>query len=233
MLKRIFSQKQLSLFFQIAVLMNITGLFLDLIVYHYFSHNQFLKLVTENLNNLSLFMVCLIMISQALVIFTQRHQILVTKYKIAAITIEACIGIFFIWLLTIENDIQGKVIIFSSSLSQFNHSYRLILILVAIFIMLLFDFYKNLMTPPKINQNSIPEMLKSIFILVFRRHIIMLIFMFGMVNFTTIHKFSTALFYHSKSLLFFDISLLEFIIPIAWIITIFYYLYQLSKDHNK
>jgi hypothetical protein len=232
-LKRIFSQQQLSLFFQIAVLMNITGLFLDLVVYHYFSHNELFKLLAENLNNLSLFMICLTIISQALVIFTQRHQILVTKYKIAAIAIEACIGIFFVWLLTIENDIQGKVIIFSSSLSQFNHSYSLALILSAIFIMLLFDFYKNLITPPKINQNSVPEMLQSIFRLVFRRHLIMFIFMFGMVNFTTIHKFSTALFHHSRSLFIFEVSLLEFIIPIGWIVTIFYYLYQLSKDHNK
>ncbi len=235
MLKKIFTEQQISLFFQIAVLMNIAGLFLDLIVYHYFSDHQLLKLFAENLSHLSLFMICLTMISQALIIFRQRHQIFITKYKIAAITIEACICIFFVWLLTIESDIQGKVIIFSSSLSQFNHSYRLTLILIAIFIMLLFDFYKNLVTPPTINENSVSEMLRSIFKLVVRRHLIMLIFIFGIVNFTTVHKFSMALFHHSQSLFFFDLNLLEFILPIGWIVTIFYYLYQLSQSgiHKK
>ena len=232
MLKKIFTEQQISLFFQIAVLMNITGLFLDLVVYHYFSDHQLLKLFAENLSHLSLFMICLTMISQALIIFRQRHQIFITKYKIAAITAETSIAIFFVWLLTIESDIQGKVIIFSSSLSQFNYSYRLTLILGAIFIMLLFDFYKNLVTPPQINENSVPEMLRSIFKLVIRRHLIMFIFIFGIVNFKTIHKFSMVLFHHSQSLFLFDLKLLEIIIPIVWIITIFYYLYQASQSNT-
>jgi hypothetical protein len=233
MFKKIFTSQQLSLFFQIAVLINITGLFCDLIIYHYFSKNEFFKLFAENLNNLSVFMICLTIVSQALFIFTEKHQQFVTRYKIVAITLEACIGIFVIWLVTIEDDLQAKTIIFFSSLSKANHGYRLLCTLAAIFIMLIFDFYRTLTAPDTIDQKSVPEKLHSIFRLVIRRHLIIFIFIFGIIQFETLNKFAQALLHHSTSSLLFDFSLLEFIIPIGWIAAICYYFYQLRQPRKK
>lgn len=228
-----FTSKQLSLFFQIALLINIVGLFLDLIIYHYFSTNKFLKVFAENLNNLSLFMICLIIISQTIIIFTKNHPILVTRYKMLAIAIESFICVFFIWILSIENDIQGKSIIFSSSLSKSDHSYKLIFILIAIFIMLLFDFYRTLTHPQNIDTKTIPQVIRSVVKLVLRKHLLIFLCVFGIVKFKTLNIFAHALLHHSTSSLLFDLSLLEFIIPIAWLAALFYYFYQLRQPDTK
>lgn len=233
MFKKIFTSKQLSSWFQIALLINIIALFLDLIIYHYFSTNKLFKLFAENLNNLSLFMICLIIISQTIIIFTKNHPILVTRYKMLAIAIESFICIIFIWILSIENDIQGKSIIFSSSLSKSDHSYKLIFTLIAIFIMLLFDFYKTLTKPQNINPKTIPQVIRSTTRLVLRKHLFIFLCVFGIVKFKTLNIFARALLHHSASSLLFDLSLLEFIIPIAWIVALFYSFYQLRQPYTK
>ena len=231
MFKKIFTMQQLSLFFQIAVLINITGLFFDLIIYHYFPNNIALDLFAANLNNVSIFMICLVVISQAIIIFIDRHQQFIARYKILALTIEAFICTFFLWLLMIESDIQGKAIIFSSSLSKYDHSYKLLATLIAIFIYLVFDFYRTFTHPTTIDNKSIPKMIGSTIRLVARKHLIIFIFIFGIINFKTLNKFARALLHHSQSSLFFDFSLLEFIIPIVWIAGIIYYVYM--QFHNK
>ncbi len=232
MLKKIFTTQQLSLFFQIAVLINITSLFFDIIIYHYFPHNHILKLLNANIDHLSVFMICITIISQALFIFTEKHAKFVEKYRLLALSLEACIGIFIIWLVTIESDIQTKAIIFSSSLSQFNHSYKLIFILAAIFIMIACDFYHTFKAP-KIIDHDVPQMLRSTLRIVVRRHLLILICIFGIVQFKTLHKFAQALLHHSQSSFIFDFSLLEFIIPIIWLTAIGYYIYQRKYPNTK
>ncbi len=233
MLKKIFTSQQLSFFFQIALLISIISLFLDLIMYHYFPHHELLQLFAENLGHLSVFMICATIISQVLFIFTKNHEQFITKYKILAMSLEACIGIFLIWLVTIEEDIKSKAIIFSSSLSKSDHSYKLIGTLIAIFIILILEFYYTLKKPPIIDDESIPNMLRSTFRIVIRRHLLIFICIFGIIQFKTLNKFAHALLHHSESSLIFDLSFLEFIIPIIWLLGIGYYIYQRQYPHEK
>lgn len=226
MFKKIFTNEQLSFFFQVALLTNLISLFFDMIVYHYFSDNQFLKLLVTNLDHVSSFVICLTIVSQALFIFSQRHEQFLTKYKIAAVTLEACIGVFFIWLLSVENDLQTKTIIFSSSLSKFDHNYKLILILIAMFIMLSLEFYRTIKTPAEINDGSISELLRSTTKVVLKKHLAIFICIFGMVQFKTLRKFAHALWHNSEASFIFDFSFLEWIIPVIWIVGIGYYIYQ-------
>ncbi|MDP3788711.1 MAG: hypothetical protein Q8Q60_05355 [Candidatus Chromulinivorax sp.] len=233
MFKKIFTNKQLSLFFQIALIINIISAYCNLIVYHFFPDHKILKHIIDNFDHVGLFMICITIISQALFIFSERHQQFVTKYKILAISLEACICVFFIWLISIEDEIQSKTIIFSSSLSQYDHSYKLAFTLIAIFIMISLNFYKTLKNPMVINNESVPKMLGSIFRVVIRKHLIIFICFFGIIHFKTLHKFAQTLLHHSESSFLFDVSLLEFIIPIIWLLGIGYYIYQRQYPDTK
>ncbi len=233
MFKKIFTDKQVSLFFQVAIFFGIISFALDILIYHFFSHITILKMFTENLNNLSIFMGCLTVISRALRLFTENHEKLITKYKILGITVETCLAMFLLWLITIEGHIKGKFIIFLSSLSQFNHSYRLLFTLLVILSMLIFDLYRNIINPPVINKESVRQMLHSTFQIVIKRHVVIFIFIFAIVNFITLHKFSLALLHYSESSLLFNLSLLEIIIPIIWIAALIYHVYQLIQSKNN
>lgn len=223
--KKIFTTEQLSLFLQVGALINVMALFLDLIIYHEYAKNRWLKLFTENLNNVSIFIICLVIIPQALILFLKNHQKLLRTYPIATMTIESCMAIFFLWVLTIENDIEGKFIIFYSSVSRSDHSYRIIFILITITLLLIVDFYKNLEDPEIVDDTSIPRIIKSSLSLVIRKHLFLLLFVYGVVHFKKIHKFSIAALNYSQSEFFLNITLLEIVIPIIWIAGIVYFLY--------
>jgi hypothetical protein len=233
MFQKIFTTQQLTSFFQIAVLMDIVALLLDLLIYHFFPNNYFLDILAINLNNASIIIIYGVLASQAIIIFIENHQKLYTQYKLLAITIELFIGVFLFSILKIDNDIKAKFIIFSSSLSLFNHSYKLIFLLLSIFIMLLIDFYHNLKTPTNINNESVLEILRSTCIQFLRKHLLIIFFIFGIVHFKKIHRFSVALFHHSQLSLFYDLQLLEIIIPIFWFGSIAYYFYQRFQLKSK
>ena len=112
---KIFKTKQLSYFFQVAIIINIIGLLSDIIVYRYFPDHTLLKLICENLSNLSIFIVCLIIISQSLLIFTKNHPTLIHRYKLASLAIGMLIGTFFMWILTTDNNMQESFIIYIST----------------------------------------------------------------------------------------------------------------------
>jgi hypothetical protein len=223
--KKIFTTEQLSLFLQIGALINVIGLFLDLIIYHEYANSTWLQICAENLNHLSVFMICLVIIPQALILFLKNHQKLLQAYPIATMTTESCMAIFFLWVLTIENDIEGKFIIFYSSVSRSDHSYRIIFILITIALLLMIDFYKNLEDPEIVDDASIPSIVQSSFGLVVRKHLLLLLFVYGVIHFKKIHKFSIAALNYSRSELFFNLTLLEIVIPIVWIAGFAYYAY--------
>ncbi len=226
MFKKFFTQTQLSLFLQIGILINIIGLFLDLIIYHYFPYNNFLKILADNCNNTSILIVCTVIISQALMLFLKKHTKLQHQYPLATITIITFLGVFLLWILTIENDIEGKFIIFYSTASRLDHSSKIIFIIATITMLLLIDLYRTLDDPTIINDHKLPEVIKSSVQIVVRKHIIILIFVYGIINFTKIHKFSVAILNYSTSTLIFDLTLLEILIPISWLVAIGYYLYH-------
>lgn len=226
MLKKIFTNQQLSRFFEIAIIINIVGLLSDIIVYHYFSNYPILKSINKNISFLSISMICLIIISQSVFIFMKKHQEFITRYKLLALTIEICICTFFIWLLTIDNDIQEKSIIFFSGTSRTDHSTKIVLALIGIIIMLIFNFYHTLKKPDDVNESSVPEMIHATFRLVITKHLLIFISFLGIFHFEKIHKFSVGLVHHSISSLFFYLKILGIIIPSVWIAAILYYIYQ-------
>ena len=232
MIKKIFTKRQLSLFFQSALLLNIFSLFFNIIIYHFFSGYQLLDLLSENLNNLSMFMISITIISQSLIIFINKYQKFVERYKLLAITLAVIICTFFLWLLIIENDTQEKIVIFFSTLSASNHNYRLLITLLAISIMLIINFYRTLTHPSEVDYKSIPDMIRSTFRLVARRHLVMFIFIIGVIQFKTLNKFAQALLQHIKLSLFIDVNLLGIIIPIIWISAFIYYIYMQFR-HRK
>lgn len=226
MFKKIFTQQQLSLFLQVGILINIIGLFLDLIIYHYFPYNNFMKILADNCNNASILIVCTIIISQALILFLKKHTKLRHQYPLATITITTCIGIFLVWILTIENDIEGKFIIFYSTASRFDHSSKVIFIIATITMLLIIDLYRTIENPTIINDRALPEVIRSSIQTVIRKHLLVLIFVYGIIHFTKIHKFSVAILNYSRSTLLFNLTLLEILIPISWLVAIGYYLYH-------
>ena len=228
MLHKLFAHKKLSLLLNAGILINIIGLFLDIIIYHYYSNSNFLKIVALNLNNVSIFIICAIIISQTLLLFLKKHQKLMKLYPIATITIETCMAIFLFWMLTIENDIEGEFIIFYSSLSRLDHSYRIMFVIATITMLLIIDFYRSLEDQVVVNDRSVVKIVKESFYIVIRRHLLLLLFAFGIIHFTKIHKFAVTLLGYSKATLFFNLTLLEILIPISWIFAIGYYLYLTS-----
>ena len=231
MFKKIFTSQQLSLFLQAGALINIIGLFLDLIIYHYFSDSTILKIIAENLNTLSIFMICIVIISQAVLVFFKNHEKLFAQYPIAIISIEIVLAIFCLWVLTVENDIEGKFIIFYSSMSRLDHSYKIMLIIATLTLILIIDFYRNLKDPAIVDDQYVPNIVRSSFQVVIRKHIILLLFVYGIIHFKKIHKFSVAVLHYSQSTFLYDLTLLEILIPISWIAGIVYYVY--TKFHHE
>ena len=170
---KIFTKRQLTYFFQIAIIINIIGLLLDIIVYRYFPDCIILQLICENLSNMSIFIVCLIIISQALLIFIKNHQTLVHRYKLAAIALGISISTFFMLILTTDNDVQENFIIYISKISRADDSNKAIIALLTIFIFLLYNLYHTLTKPDRINDASVPQTIRSIFRLVITEYILL------------------------------------------------------------
>ncbi len=233
MLKKIFTKEQLSFFFQIAALCDITGLFLDLVVYHYFPDNTMLKLMIENFNNGALFVMYLIIGWQAIILFTQHNQKFIERYPLIALTIEVSIAIFLFWILSVESDMESKALIFYSMISRFNHSYRIEILFFIIFMILLIDFYRIIEEPQPIDDASVPEMIKSSSKLVIRKHLFLCIFAFGLMHFDKIHKFALVMLQRSETAFFYDLTILEIMIPITWSVGIIYYLYTKFKTSAR
>ena len=226
MFKRIFTSEQLTRFFQIAVIINLIGLLSDVVVYRYFSDYEILKRINENLSNLSIFIVCLIVISQAIFIFIENHKKLSSRYKLLAIASIICISTFFLWLLNIDNDMQENFIIFCSSTSRTDHNNRAIVALIGILTMLILNFYHTLKKADDVNDETIPQMIRSVFRLVVRKYLLIFIAFFGIFHLEKLHNFAMKLFHDGQESIFFDLKLAEILIPIAWIAAVIYYLYQ-------
>jgi hypothetical protein len=222
---KIFTNKQLSYFFQIAIIINIIGLLSDIIVYRYFPDYNVLKLLCENLSNLSIFIVCLIIISQSLFIFIKNHLTLIHRYKLASLAIGITIGTFFMWILTTDNNMQESFIIHISKMSRTDSSNKAIIALLGIFAFLLYNLYHTLTKPDEINDKSIPKSIQSVVRLVIEEYILIFIFIFGIIHFTSMHTFSLKMVNETKEAILFNLSLLEILIPTAWIGAISYYIY--------
>ncbi len=232
MFKKFFTNQQISIFFQTAVLLDTTSMLLDLFIYHFCPNNLQLKLLTENINNLALFMICITIISQFARFFENNHEAFVHQYRILAGMIEISISIFFFWIFSMESDMANDFIIFFSRASIYDYSFKIICILIIIFILLITDFYQSIKNPVEINNSSIQELIKSTIKLVVRRHLLILIFIFGFIHFKKLHKISVILLQNSISSFFSNLTLLEILIPMYWLAALIYYFYYRIQEHK-
>ena len=230
---KIFTKRQLTYFFQLAIIINIIGLLLDIIVYRYFPDYTILQIICENLSNLSIFVVCLIIISQALLIFIKNNPTLIHRYKLAAIALGISISTFFAWILTTDNNMQEHFIIYISKISRTDDSNKAIIMLLTIFLFLLYNLYQTLIKPDKINDTSVPQTIRSVLRLVITEYILIFVFIFGIIHFTTMHQFSIEMVNNAKDALRFNVTLLKVLIPTAWIAAISYYIYTHYYIKNR
>lgn len=231
MLQKFFTNYQLSFFFRIAIFMQLLSLIGNLIVYHYFPNHTLIHNLLQFLNELSLFTICLIIISQVLRLLIKKNKNFIYRYKFISLHIGIVISMFLFWLLATDNDIQEEFIIFLSKISLTDYNYELTIILLVIFIALLIDFYYAIKEPEMINEKTIPEIVKSSFRLVIKEHLFIFISIFGVLHIKKIYEFSSNLLHYVQTSILTDFIFLEILIAMSWFITLLYYLY--NHFYNK
>lgn len=226
MFERIFTKKQLSFLFNSAVVLNIIVLIFHIIVYRYFPHAQVIKTVIKNISNLSIFIVCLIIVSQAILIFAEQHKTLHEDYKLVALIIEAILCIMFLWLLNINSNIETKFIIFCST--TWRQGNKKIIIVIAAFMALMFyNFYKMIIKKSNsVTNHSVPQILHSTVNSVMRKYFLIILSVLGIFNFARLHTFSLSILRYTLDSLFFDFGLFKISLFVLVIGGILYYLHK-------
>jgi len=232
MFQKIFTNKQLSIFFQAAIIINIIGLFLDTITYHYFPQNNLLKFTANNLGTLSITIIALIIISQIILLFRKNNPILVTQYKLTALSIQIFIGIFLFWLLNIDNTIQEQFIIFISNDSRTDHSIQLIVILITVFTLMFIDLSQTIKKPESINETETPQIIRDVIQHVLRKYFLIFLTIFGIIHVKKFEKFAYTMLYETEISALFDLKILEFIVPVCWLFTLGCYMYYKRKNQT-
>ena len=232
-IKRLLTENQLSILFQIATILNILQLLITMICFHFFPENNNLNFVLTIFDHISSFTIATILTSQALLIFTYRHQIMLNRYKLFGVTIMISMAIFFVWLIDIENDIQQQFVEFISNTSKTDHSFKITIGIISLFFLLIVDFYRTLKNPDHINEESVPNMLRKVVRLTLRKYALIFIIFFGIVHIKKLHNFSVAILNYSRSSIEYNLSWLETLIPLGWIIALIVCLsYKFFKHKN-
>lgn len=232
MFRKFFTNRQLSAIFQSALLLHIMTLLVDLITYHFFpDHTPQIEFYFNICHELGLFILCLIIISQAIIIFSAHHQKFVTRHRLIALTTEIALGLAFFWLLTIDNDIQANFIEFISSVSIGNRNYKILTTYFVTLVLVIMDFYQTLENPEHINAQSIPEIIRSTIRFVIGEYALIFLSLFSAAHFAKLHAFAITLLNYSKSTITNELTLLQIIIPSAWIGAMVYYIYY--RLHKK
>lgn len=234
MIKRIFSLKFISKTFKIAVILNTIGLLIDLFAYHFNQQGNIFISIANVINNVSISIISLIIISQIFIIFINNHQKLVHQYKFLTVSIASCICLFFFWLIKVDDNIQEELIIFFSKSTRIHEAQtKTIIIIIGIFIMLIIDLYKEIKEPTSIDDSSIPQMLRSLCKKVINKHLFLLLCIFGIIHIQKLQKLSLKLLHQSELSFIEDFSLLEIAIPTGWCIALIYFFYQRYYKKNR
>lgn len=223
MFKRIFTNQQLSLFFQFAIFINIIELLSSIITYRYFPHSTIMKFTNQNLSNLSILIICAILIPQTMLKFLEKNKEKIKKYKLAGVAIMIILTTFLFWILTMDNMIQEKFIIFFSNLSRIEHSRKNLNIVMAIFCLLLFNLYQNFSDPEKINNKNVLTIMYDTFRLLLKEYILIFLTLFTVFNTKQLNYFQANILDQTQSSIFRDITFIKIIVPISWLFIILYY----------
>jgi len=230
MFHRFFTDHQLSLFFKKASLMNLLCLLANIIHNRYYPQYKTMSYVIDNFNNLSLFITCIILVSQLIFIFRKNHVILIHRYNFIASTIEIVISTFSIWIVTINNNIEDDITIFFSKASVNSHDPKIMIVLLIVLLLLLINFFSTL----KRSTQSIDsiKMIRENVYQVFYKHIFILIIIIGIFNFNKLEEFSHTLLTKNKNSFLFSITILKIIIPSFWFLWISWCFYK-KRNHIK
>ncbi|MBP6870070.1 hypothetical protein KBC04_04260 [Candidatus Babeliales bacterium] len=226
MLQKTFTAQQLSRFFQLAIFINILGLLSDVIVYRYFPNCIAMKITNENLSNVSILMICLTLIWQIIIMFIKKRPQFFLRYKVIGLSCLVAFCTFVYWFLNINNTIQERFIIFFSQLSGTNQSSKILLTVVFIFLMLLFNFYRNLTEPNNINDEIVPKILSSTLKIVIIEYVVAFIVLYGFFNIAQLGVLESNILNYNSSSILKDFAFLKTIIATALIFITGYHIYR-------
>lgn len=233
MLKTIFTEKQLSYFFHIAIIINNIGLLFDVLAYYYLPEYDYIKAIGENLSTVSIFIISLIFISQSLFIVRKNYKKLTPQYKPLTIMVKACISVFFIWLLITDDSLEEQFIIYSSHAARTHADYNISIVLIGLMIMLAINFYQILkISRNKIHDISAHKIFYSILRTFIQKCLIFLSFFLGIYNYEKMHVLVIQFIQYTKCVLLLDLNTLIIIIPISWL-TIGMYYHYCNHEHNR
>lgn len=228
MIHRFYTHEQLSFFFRIANIMNVMCLLSKLMYFRYIPTYTAIGVIIDNFDNVSLFMTCLIIVSQFLRLFIKNHPNLI-QHRLITLTITLIISMFFILVLVFNNDMQDSTVEYYSTASIApHHKLKIIILLIFIFIMLCINLYhaaqKN---ENKINNSSIKSNIFGGVKLFFIEFIVFSVSLTGIFH---LHEFQGLSKIglddlSSRFCLYKDI--LGYIIFVIWIAAIPYYFYKI------
>ena len=227
MIHRFFTQEQLSRYFMSANIINVICLMANMMFHIFIPTYTVIGLIINNFDNFSLFITCLIVVSQALLIFTEKHQKL-TEYKLITITIEFAIATFFIWVLTFNNVMQDATVEFYSVASVApKHKHRVVFLLILIAIMLCFDlYYSTKEESNKINDDAVKDEVKSGIKLFVTKYLVFMIVLTGIFHIEEFQKLSALGIEDFYYIFTVYAHIFYNAIIIIWIVAISYYLYK-------
>ena len=227
MIHRIYTQEQLSHYFMSANIMNVICLIANMMYHLFIPKYTIVGIIINNFDNFSLFVTCLIVVSQALLMFTEKHQQL-TEYKLLMITIEFAIATFFVWVLTYNNVMQDAAVAFYSTASITpHHKHRVVFLLILIALMLCFDLYYSAKEESnKINDDAVRDEVKSGIKLFITKYLIFIIVLTGIFHIEEFQKLSALGIENFDYIFMICANLFYHAIIIIWIVALSYYVYK-------
>lgn len=225
MLKNIYTNKQLSLFFQIAVFLNFLCLVSNILLYSCFPESPSLKFIATNLSNLSLFMICIIIIPKIVLYIINKYKKFIDKYTFLAIPILIVIITFLFLILKLDSKTQEKIVIFFSNLLRITYNQNIVYIALSILLIIIVDVYHNFIHQKKINTTTIFTILYDVFMILIRRYLIILLTLFTIFNIKQLTYFQSNILHYSASFFLDNLTFLIITIPLIWLILIVYFIY--------
>lgn len=225
MLKNIYTNKQLSLFFQIAVFLNFLCLVSNILLYSCFPESLSLKFIATNLSNLSLFMVCIVIIPKIVLHIINKYKNFIDNYTFLAIPILIVIITFLFLILKLDSKTQEKIVIFFSNLLRIGYNQNIVYIALSILLIIIVDVYHNFIHQKKINTATIFTILYDVFMILIRRYLIILLTLFTIFNIKQFTYFQSNILHYSASFFLNNLTFLIITIPLIWLILIVYFIY--------
>ena len=234
MIHRFYTQEQLSHYFMSANIMNVICLMANMMFHLFIPTYATIGIIIDNFDNFSLFVTCLIVVSQALLIFTEKHQRL-TEYKLIIITVEFAIATFFVWVLTFNSVMQDTAVTFYSIASIApHHKHRVVFLLILIAIMLCFDlYYSRKEEMNKVDPDAIKEGVTNHIRLFITKYFVFIITLTGIFHIEEFQKLSAIGIEDLKDMLIVYSDIFIHVIIIIWIAAISYYVHKIYEQRKK